>query len=80
MIAHKMPEYVKLAEIALVQVIGSVEDARCFSKSKLRNCLTTHLDLVVQMFAHQFYTLENFPNPQAVAAWKEMQIRYGFDA
>jgi hypothetical protein len=31
MIAHKMPEYVKLAEIAMVQVIGSVEDERCFS-------------------------------------------------
>jgi hypothetical protein len=31
MIAHKMPEYVKLAEIAMVEVIGCVEDERCFS-------------------------------------------------
>jgi hypothetical protein len=40
----------------------------------------THLDLAVQIFAQQFYTLENFPYPQAVVAWKEMRIWYGFDA
>jgi hypothetical protein len=49
-------EYVKLVELAMVQVVGSVEDEPCFStlafmKSKLHNILTTHFPLVVCMFA-----------------------------
>jgi hypothetical protein len=32
-----------------------------FMNSKLENRLTTHLPLVVRMFAQQFYTLQNFP-------------------
>jgi hypothetical protein len=55
-------KYVKLVELAMVQIIGSVEDEKCFSilalmKSKLRNMLTTHLTLVVCMFTQQFYRL-----------------------
>jgi hypothetical protein len=59
-------EYVKLVELAIVQIVGSMEDERCFStlafiKSKLQNRPTTHLPLVVRMFAEQFYILQNFP-------------------
>jgi hypothetical protein len=55
-LVYSFPKYVKLAEMAMVQIVGSVEDERCFStfafmKSKLRNRLTTHLPLVVWMFA-----------------------------
>ncbi len=58
-------EYVKLVELAMVQIVGSMEDERCFStlafmKSKLQNRLTTHLPLV-RMFAQQFYTLQKLP-------------------
>jgi hypothetical protein len=64
--SFNFPEYVKLVELAMVQIIGSMEDERCFStlafmKSKLQNRLTTHLPLVVRMFAQQFYTLQSFP-------------------
>jgi hypothetical protein len=52
-------EYVKLVELTMVQVVGSVEDEPCFStlESKLHNRLTTHLPLVVRMFAQHFYTI-----------------------
>jgi hypothetical protein len=59
-------EYFKVVDIDIAQMIGSVEDERCFStlaftKSKLRNRFNDHLDLVVYMFAQKFYNLENFP-------------------
>ena len=49
-LSHKLSEFIKLAEMATVQIIGSVEDERTFSnlifvKSKVRNRLTSHLDL-----------------------------------
>jgi len=52
---YNFPEYVKLVEMAMVQIMGSVEDECCFSmlafmKSKLHNRLITHLHLVVKMF------------------------------
>jgi hypothetical protein len=39
---HQILEYIKLVELAIVQVIGIVKDERCFStltfmKNKLRN-------------------------------------------
>jgi hypothetical protein len=51
----KLNEYIKVVEIIMVQVLGSIEDERTFSnltfmKSKLTNRLTTHLDLCVRMF------------------------------
>jgi hypothetical protein len=41
------PEYMRLAEMVVVHVLGSVQDERCFStfsflKSKLRNSLDQH--------------------------------------
>jgi hypothetical protein len=66
---------VKLVELATVQVIGRVEDGRCFSTlafmmSKLRNKLTTHLPLVVRMFAQHFYTIQNFPYGECIEQWR----------
>jgi hypothetical protein len=57
---------VKFAELVVVQVVGNVENESCFStlafmKSKFYNKLTTHLPLVVHMFAQHFYTINNFP-------------------
>jgi hypothetical protein len=82
LISAKLSEFMKVAEIAHVQVLGSVEDERTFSslsflKSKLRNRLTTHLDLVVRMFAQDFYTLNNFPYQTAIIDWKAQNVRYG---
>jgi len=47
-------------------VIGSMEDEQCFPiisfmKSKLKNKLTNHFDLVVNMFAQDYYFIDIFP-------------------
>jgi len=58
-------EFLKLAEIAVVHVLDSVEDERLFSrmdslKSKLRNNLEEHIQIVVEMFFQRIYSLETF--------------------
>ncbi len=59
---HQMlSEYLKLDELAIIMVLGSVEDEKTLSnvnflKLKLWNWLTIHLDLVVRMFAQNFMT------------------------
>jgi D-arabinose 5-phosphate isomerase GutQ len=74
----------KLAEMAMVQIVGSVEDEHCFftlalMKSKLRNKLTTHLPLVVWMFAQWFYTLQNFLYVKCIEQWQVTQHCYFYD-
>jgi len=53
--------------------MGSVEDERTFStlkfiKTRLRNRLCEHLDLVVCMFARPFYTIDTFPYDDVITA------------
>jgi hypothetical protein len=55
-LVYSFLEYVKLLEMAMVQIVGSVKDEHCFSmlafmKSKFHKNLTTYLPLVFQMFA-----------------------------
>jgi hypothetical protein len=69
-------EYVKLAEIGSVLVLGSVEDERCFSslkflKSYQRNRLGKHLPLVVRMFGQRYYSLEDFPYSEVIDSWRQ---------
>jgi hypothetical protein len=52
----KMFKFFRLIELVIIMVLGNVEDERTFStlifmKSKLINQLTTHLDLVVKIYA-----------------------------
>jgi hypothetical protein len=59
----------------MAMVMGNVEDERCisnmeFMKNKLKNRLTTHLNLVVRMFSQKFFTFDNFPFAIAMNAWK----------
>jgi hypothetical protein len=59
--------YFKLLEIAMVQVLGSMEDVHCFNflafkKSKLCNQLTNNLCIVVRIFYQFFFALHNFPH------------------
>jgi hypothetical protein len=75
MLRHGLSEYLKLAEIATVLVLGSVEDECTFStlsfmKDKLRNRLQTHLPLVVSMHAQDFYDITTFPYGEAYSDWK----------
>ncbi len=63
---QKIFEYIKLVELAVVQVIGLVEDEWCFStftsmKTKLNNRLTKHLELIILMFNQKVFTMQNFP-------------------
>jgi hypothetical protein len=49
----------------MVMVLGNVKNECTFSnmsfmKNKFQNHLTTHLDLVVRMYAQTFYSLETF--------------------
>jgi hypothetical protein len=65
-ICFKLSKWVKLVELSMATVLSNVENERClfnlsFMKSKLRNQLIAHLDLVVQMYAQSFYTMETFP-------------------
>jgi hypothetical protein len=60
---HSFPEYFKLAKIATMQVLGSVEDGRTFStsslmKSKLRNRLSHDLHTLVKMFSKHSLLIE----------------------
>ena len=88
MLSHGFPEYLKLAEIALVHVIGSVEDECVFSsvsflKTKLRNPLDPHLGLVVGMYSQKIYTLQNFPYDAVFDSWTNaapVNGRYGLTA
>jgi hypothetical protein len=82
LLASKLSEWIKVVEIATVTTLGSVEDERTFStlnymKSKVRNNLQEHLDLVVQMYGQNFYDLKSYPIYDAISKWKEVKIRYG---
>jgi hypothetical protein len=73
----RMSEFYKIAEIAIVSVIASVEDGKTFSnlnfiKHWLRNRLTTNLDIVVKLFAQKFWDLENFPYQEEISDWLDI--------
>jgi hypothetical protein len=58
-------EYLKVVEIAMVHVLGYVEDERCFNfvaflKNRMRNRLNNHLQLVVSMYAQKFSQFTTF--------------------
>jgi hypothetical protein len=68
-------EYVKFVELDVVQVVGNVENESCFyilafMKSKFCNKFTTHLPLVVRMFAQHFYIINNFPYEECIEKWR----------
>jgi hypothetical protein len=59
-----------------------VEDKCCFSsvsflKTKLHNCLNPHLQLTLAMYAHKFFTLDNFPSQVAYNSWSNIQLADG---
>jgi len=65
-LAKSFSEYVKLAEIAKIHVLGSVEDecwffSLSFLKDKLQNRLDANLRVAVGMNAQQMYTIPTFP-------------------
>jgi hypothetical protein len=84
LMTQRLSEFIKMAEIAVTAVLGSVEDERTFStlafmKSKLRNCLGSHLDTAVKMFSQPFYNQESFPYSSAITHWRQQRTRLGAD-
>jgi hypothetical protein len=66
----------------MFMIVGNVEDKRClfnmgFMKRKLRNRLTTHLDMVVKMLTQKFFTLNIFPFVATMSFWIVAKSRHG---
>ncbi|KAG0597198.1 hypothetical protein M758_UG320000, partial [Ceratodon purpureus] len=77
------PEYIKLAQIAVVHVLVSMQDERCFNslsflKNKLRNALDAHLQLVVGMYSQQCFNIQNFPYEECFDKWANAGERYRY--
>jgi hypothetical protein len=75
-LCHSLSEYIKVIEVALVMVLGSVQDEKTFSqisfmKNKLRNRLTTNLSLTVGFKSQDFFTIETFPYDVAYESWRD---------
>jgi hypothetical protein len=74
-----------MVKLVLVEVVGSVEDKRCFftltfMKSKLQNKLITHLPLVEHnIFAQCFYMVQNFLHEECIEWWKYVHHYYWHD-
>jgi hypothetical protein len=72
----------KLVELVVVQIMGYVEDERTlstltFMKTRLRNHLCKHLNLVVQMFAQSFCIVDTFPSNDVITTWAKEKARRG---
>ncbi len=70
-----------MAKLVIVQVIDFVKDECCFSmltfiKTKLQDRLIMHLELVICMFRHKFFTLQNFLLGTIIQNWKDNRIQY----
>jgi hypothetical protein len=77
-----MSEWFKVAKLAVVTVIGSVEDERTFSilswmKSKVRNRLNAHLDCTIRLYSQPWWTVKTFPYEAAIAHWEHEKNRRG---
>jgi hypothetical protein len=82
LLLSKLSEFMRLAEIAITTVLGSVEDERTFSslkfiKSRLRNRLEGNLDTVVRVLSQGYYNLETFPYANAYSQWRAAKDQQG---
>ena len=76
-------EWVKVAELVMVLVPGSVEDEHMFSTLKYfcnpqRNRLhAQHLTSCARGFKSSAFSMESFPYPQAILEWLSAKKRRG---
>ena len=74
-LSMSFPEYIKLVQIALIHLLGSIEDECAFSsvtllKNKIQNRLDgEHLNLVVRMYNQLVYSLTLFPYEDYFKQW-----------
>jgi hypothetical protein len=81
-LSNSLHAFGKVAKIAVVTVLTSVEDERTFStlswmKSKVRNRLNGHLDCTLRVFSQPWFSVTNFPYQQAVDHWESVVARRG---
>ncbi len=81
-LTHSLPEYLKLVKMAIVHILGNVEDKCHFSflaflKNKLQATLDPHLPLAVGMCCQKIYTLKTFLYATAFDAWIGVANCYG---
>jgi len=51
-----------------------------FMKSKIRNKLTNHFNLIVKMFAQKHYSMDIYPFGDVIKDWQDSKQRYVEDA
>jgi hypothetical protein len=77
----RYPEFVKLAQLVMVMVPGSVEDERMFSAMKYlkdpqRNRLQEqHLTACARAFKSKEFSIKSFPYPAAIGKWLDASKR-----
>jgi hypothetical protein len=86
-VAATFPEFIRLVQIAMVMVGGSVQDERVFStlafiKNDLRSCLLEeHLDACLVLYTSKdAFTLSSFPYRKAYDEWFIRRMRLGVGA
>jgi hypothetical protein len=83
-INQKLSKYMKLIEVNVVHVLGSIENECTFNtlsfmKNQLQNWLSMHLDLCTQFYSQQIFSLQIFPYEKAIAKWQST-TRYNVNA
>ena len=73
---HSLSDFIKVTWIAIVMVLGSIQDERTFNmltfmKNKLHNQLTTDLAMVVGMESQSFFTLNDFSYDATYESWRD---------
>jgi len=73
LLCAQLSEFMKVAKLVVVQIMGFVKDERTFSiltfmKTRLWNGLCEHLNLVVCVFAQPFYMIDTFPYDDVITA------------
>jgi len=75
-------EFLKVAKLFVIQIMGFVEDERIFStlmfiKTRLHIQLCEHLDLVVYMFAQPFHIVYIFPYDNTITPYINEKVNMG---
>jgi hypothetical protein len=82
LLCNVFPKYLKVVEIAMIHVLGFVEDEQCFNsvafmKNKMCNKLDNHFQLGFFVYAQIFFTLHNFPYEDSYEMWSIVQLANG---
>ncbi len=77
LLVQRLKEYLKVAKITMLQVLGLVKDKKTFNNlAFIESNLFNQLITSVNLFTHNFYTIFNFLYETTIATWKEVYIRY----